>query len=599
MKRILFSCAPLLFVSAVSAFACSPGPVTPSTPSPTAVSASGPLPRTPPDESRFPDDAAIGKAGQEYLDLVVEDWPESATYLGIHRSDARLDPRATADFDAAVDREDAMAKALRERFKSPRASAAAITDLAMLIGALETDVHTQRLQRPLQRDPTLYTSPLDVTFLMTARDYAPAADRAHAVLARLEKVPQIVESARANLLNPPRVWTEMGIERATTAKTFLESQRAFLVGALPNEVAHVDAALKTAEVAYDDYRKVLQKEVLPRSNGRFTAGRELFELRLKNDLFVDESPEELLAMGKKLFAETSAQMTEVAKRIDAKAKGWPEVTARLKKNHPSADGLLEAYRTEVKRARTFIVDKELVDLPPGDDLEVMDTPPFLRSTVGAAYDAPKPFDPGTKGFFFVTPVERTLPKSTQEDMLGESDFSDLPATVGHEAYPGHHLQLSFARRNPSLVRKAIYHAILSEGWALYCEELLAEQGFYTDEQRLMQLQWTLVRAARVVIDVGLHVGTMTFEEAVRMLTDEVHLGRPQALTEVKRYTLTPTQPLSYLAGRQQLLKMREQYKQREGSKFTLKRFHAEVLTRGTIPPSLMAKEIFGATDAPR
>jgi uncharacterized protein (DUF885 family) len=549
-------------------------------------------PAVPPPPSD-PDDAAVQRAGQEYLDLLVEISPESATALGLHKNDAELDDRTVAGFDKAVDREEAMLRSLKERFKTPKLSPAGRTDLTMLIGALEVDIRTKRVQRPLQRQPDIYASPLNAIFFMTARDYAPAADRARNVVARLEKIPKIVEAAKTNLLNPPRVWTEVGIDRASSAKSFLEAQRPFLIASLPGETARVEAALKVSEAAYEDYKKVLQKEVLPRSNGRFSAGRELFGFLLQNDYFLEESPEDLLAMGKKLFAETNTQMAEVAKRIDPKAKGWPEVVARIKANHPTADGLLDAYRTEVQRARTYLQQKDAVEFPPGDDLDVIDTPPFLRSTITAAYDQPPPFDATTKGFFFVTPIDKALSKAKQEEMLRENDHGDLVDTAVHEAYPGHHLQLSFARRNPSLVRKALDHAIFSEGWALYSEELMAELGYYTDEERLMQLEWTLVRAARIVIDVGLHVSDMTFDQAVKMLTDEVHLERQLALSEVKRYTMSPTQPLAYLTGRQMIFKMRERYRQREGAKFSLKKFHTDVLIRATVPPSLMAREIFG------
>jgi uncharacterized protein (DUF885 family) len=581
----------------VLAVACSPGadgahPAMP--PGPTKKLVEPPTSLVKADEPRDPDDAAVQKAAQEYLDLLVEISPETATSLGLHKNDAELDDRTTAGFDKAVDREKAMLDALKERFKSPKLSASGRTDLQMLQGALEVDIRTKRVQRPLQRQPDIYAAPLTAIFFMTARDYAPPAERAKNVVARLEKIPKVIEAARANLLNPPRVWTEVGIDQASSAKSFLEAQRPFLVAALPADGARIDAALKASEAAYEDYKKFLQKEVLPRSNGRFSAGRELFGFLLQNDYILEESPEDLLAMGKKLFAETGAQMNDVAKRIDPKAKGWAEVVARLKGHHPTAEGLLEAYRHEVARARTFLQQKDAVEFPPGDDLEVIDTPPFLRSTVTAAYDQPPPFDANTKGFFFVTPIEKGLSKAKQEEMLRENDHGDLVDTAVHEAYPGHHLQLSFARRNPSLVRKALDHAIFSEGWALYSEELMAELGYYTDEERLMQLEWTLVRAARIIIDVGLHVSDMTFDQAVKLLTDELHLERQLALSEVKRYTLSPTQPLAYLTGRQMILKMRERYRQRDGAKFSLKKFHTDVLMRATVPPSLMAKEIFGS-----
>jgi len=590
-------CRLVVFFIASSMAACGPASPAPvavaARPAADASAAREAAARGEPKEE-YPDDEEIAKAGRRFLDLLVEVHPEKATALGLHARDHELDDRTIVGSDHATEREAAFLKSLEERFASPRASAAAKTDLAMLIGHLRCHVRIERVQRPLQRQPDVYLEPLEAIFQMTARDHAPAPERARNVVARLEKIPQVVEAAKQNLLNPPQVWTEIAIERAAAARSFLEQQRPFLVSALPDEVARVDAALKAAIGAYEDYKTYLKKTVLPRSNGRFAAGRELFEYLLANGYFLDEDADQLLAIGKKVFAETSARMDEVARRIDPKAKGWPEVTARLKAKHPSAEELLDAYRKEVARARAFLVEKDVVPFPPGDDLEVVETPPFLRSILTAAYDQPPPFDPSTtKGFFFVTPVDPTLPKKKQEEMLRENDWADIVDTSVHEAYPGHHLQLSFARQNPSLVRRALDPAIFSEGWALYSEELMAELGYYDDAQRLIQLEWALVRAARIIIDVGLHVGGMTFEQAVKMLTDEVHLERPLAISEVRRYTETPTQPSAYMIGREKIFELRERAKARDGARFSLKAFHADLLSRGTVPPSLLAKEMFG------
>ncbi|MBX3219480.1 MAG: DUF885 domain-containing protein [Labilithrix sp.] len=584
----------LVALAALVALACGPGggPALRAAPVAAAGAPSAAATTAPRDE--HPDDAAIAKAGQEYLDLVVAIHPEAATALGLHDNDAELDDRSIAGHDAGTDRQEALLRSLEERFESPKASLAAKTDLALLLGALRCDIRNKRVQRPLQRKPDVYLEPLNAIFQMTARDYAPAAERARDVVARLEKIPTVVAQAKANVLNPPRVWTEIAIDRASSAKSFLAQQRAFLLAALPDDRAKVEAALAGATGAYEDYKRFLQKTVLPRSNGGFAAGRELFEYLLRHDYFLEEGADALLAMGKRVFVETNAQMVEVAKRIDPKAKDWPEVTAKLKAKHPTADELLGAYRKEVARARAFLVEKDVVAFPPGDDLDVVETPSFMQSTITAAYDQPPPFDARTsKGLFFVTPVDKTLSKRKQEEMLRENDWADIVDTTVHEAYPGHHLQLSFARRSPSRVRRAFDRAIFSEGWALYSEELMAELGYYDDAQRLIQLEWALVRAARIVLDVGLHVGDMTFEQAVKVLTDEVHLERSLALSEVKRYTESPTQPSAYMVGRQKILELRERARARDGARFSLKAFHTDLLSRGTVPPSLLAKEMFG------
>lgn len=579
--------APLLFVLACGGDA--PPAAAPPPMPPTAVPvATATQPIVPPS-----DDAAIAQACQAYIDLQTTMFPERATILGIHSHDTELEDRSRDGYERATQSEEKMLASLKAHFPSPHASRASLTDLDILTHTLAVDVRTRRDLHPHETQPDIYNAPMNAIFMMTSRDYAPAAERAKNVLARLEKLPTVIAAAKANLKSPPRLWTQIAIESADGAKGFFDEQRAPLEAALPAEKAHIAAALKTAKDAYADYKAFLTKEVLPRSNGDFAAGKAYFEFLVHEDYFLSEDSDALLAIGKKIFTDTDAQMTEVAKRIDPKAKSWPEVIAKLKKNHPTAADVLPSYRREVERAKAFLIAKDAIAFPPGDDLRVMDTPTFQRSTIGsAAYDAPPAFDKNTQGFFFVTPVDLSLSKAKQEEMLREDDHGDLVNTAVHEAYPGHHLQLSFARVHPSLIRKATGPAIFSEGWALYSEEVLSELGYYTDEERLMQLQWTLVRAARVILDVSLHTRGMTYEQAVKMMTDEVHLERTLALNEVRRYTASPTQPLAYIVGREMIFRFREHYKAQEKEKYSLKRFHTELLSHGTIAPGLLEREMF-------
>lgn len=540
------------------------------------------------------DALAVASFAAEYLKLLEEISPEGATPLGLHGHDTELDARDKTGFARDVEKERAFLAKIDARFpEGTKLAPHARTDLALLRGILRTDL-LRASQSPLETSPQMYTSAMGAIFSMTAREYAPGPERAKAVLERLEKIPAQIGHASENLVlaKVPRVWTQVAIERAKSAKEFFEAQLPFLEKNLPTESARVKSAIGAAISAHAKYATFLEKVVLPKSKGDYAAGAPYFTGLLREGYFVTKTPDELEAMGRKVFAETETRMNETAKRIDPKSKGWPAVVAKVKANHPKKDELLASYRFEVKRARDFLEKKDIVPFPAGDDLQVVDTPEFMRSTVTAAYDQPPPFDPVTRGFFFVTPVDPKLSAKKQEEMLRENDHGDIVDTAVHEAYPGHHLQLSFAAKNPSKIRKAYDAAIFSEGWALYSEELMAELGYYTDEERIMQLEWTLVRAARIVLDVGLHTKGMTFEDAVRFLTDKVHLEHELAVSEVKRYTMTPTQPLAYLTGREEIFAIRERYKAREKEKFTLKRFHAELLTRGTLPPGLLERELF-------
>jgi len=513
----------------------------------------------------------------------------------LHARDSELNDRTSEGINRAVALERALLDELMQRFSSkPHASRASLTDLAILEHALTVDIRRSEALRPFETQPDYYTAPLSAVFVVMARDFAPAADRAHAALARIEKLPAVVQAGKANLKNPSRIATQIGIESADGAKSFLDEQSAILLKELPSEKARVASAVRAAKGAYAGYQAWLKKDLLPRSTGQFAAGKPLFEFLTREDYFLMEDSDALFAIGKRVFAETQQKLTETAHRIDPSAKQWSDVVVRVKRHHPTLADLLPSYRQEVARARKFLVDKDVVPFPPGDELVVIETPQFQRTTIQAAYDQSPPFDPvGAKGFFYVTPAEPKWPLKRQEEWLRENDHGDQVDTTVHEAYPGHHLQLSFSRLHPSLIRKVTGPSIFSEGWALYCEELMAELGYYTDEERLMQLVWTLVRAARVIIDVGLHTRGMTYEEAVTILTDEVHLERQLALNEIKRYTESPTQPLSYLIGRERIFAMRERMRARDGARFSLKAFHTEILTRGTVAPGLLEREIFG------
>ena len=546
------------------------------------------------------DDAAIERAEKDYVALVIAISPETATSLGDHSRDTELDTYTRDGEEADLEREEAMLADLRARLPSPHASLAARTDLALVESALDVDARTRRAEKPLERRPDAYTDPMNAIFMMAARDFAPAPERARGALARIEKLPATVALARTNLGAPPKVWVVVGIEEAKSARSFFADQRAFLTGALPTETKRIDVALAAATKAYADYARFLEHDVLPRANGDFAAGRQLFDFLLREGYFLHADADAIYDEGQRVFTATQAEMDVVAKRIDPKAKGWPEVTRRVKAKHPTADGLIASYVKGVARARQFLVDKDVVPFPPGDDCQVRETPPFLRSTTTASYEPSPALDADTRGIFFVTPVDKTLPRKQQEEMLRENDYADEADTVTHETYPGHHLQLSFARAYPSLIRKMVDakraavmgQSLFAEGWGLYSEELMSELGYYTDEERLMQLEWTLVRAARVLIDVGLHTRGMTFDQAVQVLTDQVHLEHELAVNEVRRYTMEPTQPLSYLIGRERIRAMRERYKQKMGDAFTLKSFHTAILSHGTIAPGLVEREMF-------
>lgn len=547
-------------------------------------------------ETGFAADIQVQKLADEYIDLVSRTEPETATRWGLHVGDSELDDRSSAGEEARlVARKALLSKVDSAEGVGIKLSLAAKTDLDLLRGALRQKIRIAEEVKPAERKPDYYTEPLSSIFLLLARDFAPEAERARNALSRIERLPDVVTAAKANLKDPPELWVKIGIESAKGAKPFFADVKGQLEAALPTERARVGLAIRRAEAAYADYARHLERDVMKRAKKEFAAGRPLFEFLLREDYFLKETPEQLEALGKQVFARTEEELRKTAKAIDPAASDWPAVIAKLKGNHPQPSELLDAYRREVARARAFLVAKKAVPFPEGETCEVVETPQFQRGTIQAAYDQPPPFDSKASGLFYVTPVDPSWSKARQEEWMRENDHGDIVDTAVHEAYPGHHLQLSFARVHPSRIRKVLDTAIFAEGWALYSEELMHELGYYTPEERMLVLEWSLMRAARVILDVGLHVGGMSYEDAVKFLVDKVHIERALAENEVKRYSQSPTQPLSYMVGREKIFEIRARYKkerEREGKPFDLREFHREVLTRGTLAPALLEREVF-------
>jgi len=517
--------------------------------------------------------------------------PVTASFMGIHDYDDRLDDMTPAAHEADL-------AAMRSDLASLRAilpgdlSDLEATDHRILIGELESDIRLSEELRPLHRFPQ---DPLDIAlfgpFILLIREFAPLEQRMASVIARAEAVPGLLEVAQDNLRageDIPAVWVDVAEEMAEGGVQFWDEMVPAFAEHVPPLREKVLAASGRAREAFGDYIHFLREQLRPRAGGEFAIGRELFDFLLQTHHMLPYDADELHDYGIDLIADTQRQMDELAEQIEPGAP-WHEIVKRLKRDHPPADGVLEAYRAEMARARDFVREHDLVTIPPGEELDVVETPPFERATTPyAAYVSPAPFEQRQKGFFWVTPVDESAPPDEREDQLEGHSLWGLPIVALHEGYPGHHLQLCHSNRVDSVVRKQFGTSVFAEGWALYCEEMMYEVGFYADLQaRLFQLKDTLWRACRVVIDVGLHTRAMSFDDGVAMLADTAHLERTNAVKEVQRYTFSPTQPMSYAMGKREIMRLRDEYERAKAGAFALKAFHDELLSFGTIPVALV------------
>jgi uncharacterized protein (DUF885 family) len=397
-------------------------------------------------------------------------------------------------------------------------------------------------------------------------------------------VAAFLDDARAGITEPVALFAETARQVLAGAVPLVLEARAAASSPETTEAATAaaDAAIRALTAFDGDLTKWTE-----RGTSRFAVGEDAFNFHLHYEHALRDTAPELWRYGHRLAEELEADLAARAQRLGGQ-EPWPDVVSRLRANHPAASDLAAAYAREMERARQFVVEQELVAVPPGQ-LEVVPTPAFLAPTIPfAAYDAPGAYAADRTGWFYVTAPDSGLPAAQREALLRDHCHYELAATALHEGYPGHHLHFLTGQASDSDVRRLIWTPLTVEGWALYCEDMMAERGFYRGpEEELFQRLHLLWRAVRILLDVGLHTRGMTFDEGVAMLVGRLHVGRANAAAEVRRYCATPTYQMSYAVGRRELLALRDAFRAARGADYSLRRFHDAVLAYAGLPVSLI------------
>jgi uncharacterized protein (DUF885 family) len=530
---------------------------------------------------------------EEFVEVMMRREPVAATHAGIHDYDALLPshtPDGFAEHAVWLRDFDQRLVASVPWEKLPTRERVDFAILRSRVATLRADLEEIRGHT---RNPSIYpATALDGLFMLMARPFAPLEERKEPLLARLMAIPDYLREARANLEQVPAVFRDIASEVNSSGPAYVEEVTRGLMERFPGEAERIEHAASRARVGFLQFQEFLDRELRGRVGGSFAIGERWMNYKLEREHLLSMDCSYLEAYGREHVERTRALLEETARRMDP-ARGWRELIAEAKCRHPEPLRVREAYVAEVERARTFVLDRRLAPVPDAP-LEVIDTPLFERATMPyAAYLPPAPFDIDQTGYFYVTPIDLSRRHEVQEQQLEGHCHHSIPLTTVHEAFPGHHLQLCHANRAGSRLRRLADSDLFCEGWALYCEELMYEEGFFPDPlTRLFQLKDLLWRACRVVIDVGLQTGRMSFGEAVDYLVEQAMVERVNAEAEVKRYATAPTQPMSYLVGKMLILELREEAKRRMGPRFTLNDFHAALLAGGTVQPFLVREEIW-------
>jgi uncharacterized protein (DUF885 family) len=547
-------------------------------------------------ENEMTDEATFYRRAKAWLDEILERNPVSATRMGNHQWDDRLGDRTAG---ALEDEYQAILAALAEleSFDTARFGLNARIDHTLVSEILRSDVRSHEKVEPHLRSPGFYLGEvMGGVFVLVMREFAPLPERLRSALGRVREAPRVLQEGMQNLVpqQVPSIWAETVLEQARQAPgLFLGLLPAMAAEAAPELASELGEAGQEAAQAIQAYAEFLHNEVLPHCASDFAIGREHFDELLRERHMVDYDADQLLETGWEQFRQTKAQMEALAREIDPD-RTVQELMEEAKADHPSAEGLLDAYRQAVADIRQYVVDHNIVTIPPDESLRIIETPVYLRPILPyAAYMSAGILAEQQDGIFIVTPVDPEQSPEDQEEKLKGHYWAKLPITALHEAYPGHHLQFVWANRQEKLPRRmgSFIATLFIEGWAFYCEELLEQMGYIAQPiQRLGRLSDQLWRSARIILDASLHTKGMSVDEAVRFLVEECQLEPANALAEVRRYTQTPTQPQSYLMGKLALVDLVAEYRAAHPD-LSMRELHDAILGCGALTPRLMRQQL--------
>lgn len=533
-------------------------------------------------------DEKFEKLKKEMYNRFFEKNPHFASYLGLHDPYDYLLPKGdTANVLENLKMIEEFVARMKDTVEYEDLSGSNKIDWKVAQKALESFRFDFYEYRKYERNPDAFDEIGGVFFTMITRDYAPLEKRVDAIIARLQKVPKYLEEFRSRFENskPVKLWTEIAIESAKQIPGLFQ----FIAGATKGKISeelHGKLTKSTMDLMkpFQEHMQWLES-LKSRTTEDWALGKEKFEklIKLRG---LGLTSEEIYQLGIKYLEEMKKERARIAAQI-APGKTVEEVMKAIEKDAPkNFEGAIEATRKAMEEAKQFIIKNNIVTVHEEDKLIVEETPAFLAPLLPfAAMMMPSRFDKPMIGIYIVT-----RPKDIA-NIGSHLNYASIKNTAVHEAFPGHFLQGATSNRS-SLMHVLADGPETTEGWAHYCEQMMMERGFVASlESKLVQINDVIWRAVRIIVDVKLSRGEMSFDEAVDMLIKEAGISKEAAVAEVRRYTQTPGYPLSYLLGKHLILQLRENVKSKLGSKYSDRFFHDTVTTNGYLPISLL-REVF-------
>lgn len=537
---------------------------------------------------------------EEYLAGYLAWRPQTGTGLGLHQYDGKLTDYSKTSLEAELGRLQAFERRLAS-FDTNGLSKTSSCDYRFLQASVQRELFSFERMRVYWQNPMTYAGAADVSIYIK-RDFAPLQERARSVISILDQVPGVMAAARDNLgdsLSRPLI--ETAIEEANGSADFLAKDLVVGLKDLGNPDLNnaFQAANKRAIDGLHQYAAWLKDEKLPKANDKFALGRENYIRLIQSGEMLSLTPERLLELGTAELKRQQKAFTEAAALIDPSMPAI-EVFKSIQKAHPTEQSLIPDTRKNMEMIRRFLIDRRIVTLPSRVRATVAETPQFMRATSFASMDTPGPFEKkATEAYYYVTPVEPNWPENQKEEWLTAFNYFTTDIVSIHEAYPGHYVQFLCLNASPvSKLEKILGSYAFIEGWAHYSEQMMLDEGFGAGsgdqfkaaKYRLAQADEALLRCCRLCVSIKMHCQGMSVEEATKFFQENCYYEQKPAQQEAVRGTFDP-EYLYYTIGKLEILKLRTDYQRQEGSRYSLREFHNELLRHGAPPIRLLREQM--------
>ncbi len=534
-----------------------------------------------------------------YITELLKMNPEWATNLGEHAYDNRLNDYSLIGIENSRKFNDAYFVQL---LKIPFSKLSKVNNIDARIMRDNLEYNKFRLEvlREYEWNPMSYNVGSALNDLIS-RDFAPLKERLTSAKARLEQIPEVVAAAKANLKNPPRVHTETAIAQNKGVISLIKGDLQMFVdeAGMKDQLAPAQAR---AVAALEDYGTWLEKDLLPRSTGDFRIGDAKYRQKLKFALSSDMSKEELLKRAEADLKATQNKMFGIALPLYKKYfpnKKTPEsrkqvikaVLDKLAESHPTNDTIVDRANDILKETTEFVRAKNLVAVPT-EPVKVIVMPEFARGSAVAYFDSAGPFEKKNETFYTISPTPKEWTEARRNSFFREYNDYMLQDLTIHEAMPGHYLQIMHSNKfkAPTMIRALFGSGTFTEGWAVYAEQLMAEQGYGGAEVEMQQLKMKLRVIINSIIDQKIHTNRMTEKEAIAFMMNEGFQEEGEAAGKWKRAQLSSTQLSTYYVGSVEVNDIRRAYEAKHKGKIDLKKMHDEMLSFGS-PPAKYVKEM--------